>query len=255
MKRKGLRVEKRTIALTFDDGFLNNVQTAIPLLEKYHIPAMIFICGISLLDRSYIHPSDLIDLIRVSSTSDVEINGSRFVKSGSRLIHSESGLDAYSHLNTLSLREWNDFYAGLKAINNTLNTTSKIDKEVYELISGDTIRQLDSSSLIRIGSHSYEHINLANLTKSEIMDQLTFSKKTLEQYSGKPIEAIAFPYGNYNEEVVCRSQEVGYKYLIAGGDVSDEYRNSVFPRMGVLSAASYSFNILSLNWGFKKFGF
>lgn len=255
MKLKDLHVKKHTIALTFDDGFLNNVQTAIPLLEKYHIPATIFICGISLLDTNYIHPSDLIDLIRVSSKAEAEINGSRFVKSRNQLIHSENGLDAYNHLNTLSFEEWNNFLDSLRTLYNTLNTTSKIDKEVYELISAQTIRLLDSSPLIGIGSHSYQHINLTNLSHSEIMDQLTSSKKVLEQYSAKPIDAVAFPYGNYNEDVVSASQEAGYKYLIAGGDVLNKYRHSVFPRMGVLSGATYSFNILSLNWGFKKFGF
>jgi peptidoglycan/xylan/chitin deacetylase (PgdA/CDA1 family) len=255
MKLKDLHVRKHTIALTFDDGFLNNVQTAIPLLEKYHIPATFFICGISLLDKNYIHPSDLIDLIRVSSNAEVEINGSRFVKSGNQLIHNENGLDAYSHLNTLSFSEWNEFFASLKTVFNTLNTRSTIDKEVYELISAQTCRPLDSAPLIGIGSHSYHHINLTNLSHNEIIDQFTSSKKALELYSAKPIDAVAFPYGNYNEDVISASKEAGFKYLIAGGDVLNKYRDLVFPRMGVLSAATYSFNILSLNRGFKKFGF
>jgi peptidoglycan/xylan/chitin deacetylase (PgdA/CDA1 family) len=255
MKRKGLGVKRKTIALTFDDGFLNNLETAKPLLEKYQIPATIFICGISLIDKNYIHPSDLIDLIRVSSRDEVDINGSRFIKLGNRLIHNESGVDAYSYVNTLSLEEWSDFLASLNSVYNSLNIATKVDKEVHALISAEDVRLMDSNPLLGVGSHSYHHVNLAKLTPGEIVNQLTFSKKTLEQHSAKAIDALAFPYGNFNDDLVFLSQEAGYKYLIAGGDVLNKYKDSVFPRMGVLSSASYAFNILSLSWGFRKFGF
>src|SRR5690242_10183124 len=44
MKQQGITPERNTIALTFDDGFLNNITTALPLLMKYQMPATFFVC-------------------------------------------------------------------------------------------------------------------------------------------------------------------------------------------------------------------
>uniref|UniRef100_UPI00232FEA3E polysaccharide deacetylase family protein n=1 Tax=Acinetobacter baumannii TaxID=470 RepID=UPI00232FEA3E len=38
---------KKNIAITFDDGYLNNFTNAIPLLQKYNLPATIFVTGIN----------------------------------------------------------------------------------------------------------------------------------------------------------------------------------------------------------------
>jgi len=37
------RIPPKTVAITFDDGFLNNYQFAYPVLKKYKIPATIFV--------------------------------------------------------------------------------------------------------------------------------------------------------------------------------------------------------------------
>src|SRR5687768_498906 len=63
MKLKGIHPKKHTIALTFDDGYLNNISNALPLLKKYRIPATFFISTASLNEPEYIHPSDYLDLI------------------------------------------------------------------------------------------------------------------------------------------------------------------------------------------------
>jgi peptidoglycan/xylan/chitin deacetylase (PgdA/CDA1 family) len=34
----------RSICLTFDDGYFDNFSEALPILEKYQIPATIFVC-------------------------------------------------------------------------------------------------------------------------------------------------------------------------------------------------------------------
>ncbi len=41
--RSGRRLPSRAVALTFDDGFANNVTYAFPVLQQYHYPATIFV--------------------------------------------------------------------------------------------------------------------------------------------------------------------------------------------------------------------
>ncbi|MBN2453899.1 MAG: polysaccharide deacetylase family protein [Candidatus Omnitrophica bacterium] len=41
--RGGGKIPRKTVAVTFDDGFYNNYEYAFPVLKKYNIPATIFI--------------------------------------------------------------------------------------------------------------------------------------------------------------------------------------------------------------------
>lgn len=250
-KRKFVR---HTIALTFDDGFVNNITTALPLLEKYNIPATFFICSASLADNNYLHPSEWLDVIGLKHGS-VSINSQTFVRTGYSLVHTETGQTAYHYLNSLSYQQWNNVLTELKKRYDLSTLTSNVNREVLAVATADDVRRLGTSPVAAIGSHSHFHVNLTQLTLREVEHELQRSKSLLEQCVTKPVPSVAFPYGLYNEDTIMASRNVGYKYLIAAGDVPEKFNNDVFPRTGVLGARNYARNIVSINHAFKRFGF
>jgi len=242
-----------SIALTFDDGYLNNIQHAIPLLLKYEIPATFFVSSACLVDPSYIHPTDYIDIIRRSTTEDVAINGMVFQNKDRQLRH--AGYTAYGYLNSLNFNDLRKTIASLREQYPLEKVVTGIDTEVYKLVSATNATGLVSQKLFTVGSHSHDHVNLEKLTKEELDDQVKSSKQILERYLQVPIDIIAFPYGYFNKDVVEASKKQGYEYLLAGGSISDEWRQNVFPRIGILNMAGYAFNMLSISRGFRQFGF
>lgn len=251
MKIKGIVPKKHTIALTFDDGFLNNLNVAVPLLAKYNIPATFFICTAGITDSSYAHPTDRVDLIRVASKpEEIHFGGETFHRKGHRVVD-KKGRHAYDYINGLTFEKW------LTANNELASQLNESilgkNKELYQLMHESDVMALRNYNFIKAGSHGHHHISLSKLTPGEIRDQLLQSKKTLETYA--PVDSIAFPYGAYNESTIAIAKEIGYKYLIAGGDVNPPFERDVFPRIGVLDGAGFPYTMLMISNGFKRFGF
>ena len=61
------------------------------------------------------------------------------------------------------------------------------------------------------GSHTVTHRALGQLTWDEIKDELINSKATLESVVGRTVNAIAYPRGSYNKNVIMIADNVGYK--------------------------------------------
>ena len=64
---------------------------------------------------------------------------------------------------------------------------------------------------IDIESHTYSHNKLTSLTYEDQLKELQKSKKDLEAITGKKVTAIAYPYGEYNENTIKAANTTGYK--------------------------------------------
>lgn len=252
-KKKLQSQGKHSIAITFDDGYLNNIQHAMPLLLKYGLPATFFVSTKSLHEPEYIHPADYLDIIRASSSEVLEINGTLFYDSNKQPGSPDN--DPYSFINSLRFDEFKETLVKLKSKYPVKNMVKRIDPDVYRVVSSEMIEKFSSNDLFAVGSHSHDHVNLSVLSKEEVKHQVGLSKKILEMHAPGSINSIAFPYGYFNKNVIECSMQEGYIYLLAAGDVTNEFKNQVFPRVGILNMAGYAFNMLSINHGFQRFGF
>lgn len=255
MKTRGIVPGRRTIALTFDDGFLNNLTVALPLLRQYRMPATLFLCSAAVEDPSYVHPADLIDLIRTTGGNDkVQIGDEIFVRHHHRLMSVTTGSDATNYVRSQPLDRWHTLMNSLQQQIDFIKSVT-VDEELYKLIEATSLKELTEDDLVEVGSHCHHHVDLTWLREEEVDLELALAKKVLAEHTAKPVESIAFPYGSYNRMVVNRVRALGFRYLIAGGDVPPEFSSDVFPRIGVLDGGSFSHTILSIARGFRRFGF
>ena len=106
---------------------------------------------------------------------------------------------------------------GFKNIPNSVRLfyESKIDKKFSKSFSRLVMNKkelIEISKLdnIEIGSHSVTHPYLSTCTEKERLFEIAESKNILEKWTGRKINAIAYPIGDYNDNVIRQVINAGY---------------------------------------------
>ncbi len=79
-------------------------------------------------------------------------------------------------------------------------------------VSAKTLRELDPN-LFQLGAHGHTHRLLNQLPRSAVRAELAESKRRLEDWTGRPVDALALPGGAGSRDVLELAAEVGYRYV------------------------------------------
>lgn len=251
---------KPTLALTFDDGYLNNLTHALPLLEQYEIPATFFVSTICLEAPSAVLWPDVIDVLRVGL-------GSRGIQIGPldfqprpglpfRLYERGSGQSLYDYVKQLGVGERDKVLSELKQTYAFDELVEARNARYWQLMNREQVQQLAASPWAEIGSHAHRHYNLANIPAQDARYELTHSKALLEDLLQSPIHTLAFPDGNYNAEVKALAKEAGYDCLGAlkyrlPDDKADPH---ILSRENISGTTNYYSQIIHLHQQMPKVG-
>ncbi len=78
-------------------------------------------------------------------------------------------------------------------------------------VTWDEAVEMQNSGVMNLESHTMGHINLLKSSKEEADFQLKTSKEALEAHLNKPVEFLAYPEGDYNDEIENIAKNAGYK--------------------------------------------
>ncbi len=238
------------IAITFDDGYANNLTYALPILEKYQVPAAFFITGILDYGSDILWP-DLVDLCQLEFTGPLVINGLRFSKNRKGILVSDKGISLKQYCKDQDLKFIEEVVRLLEAQQAFKKNKSL---EVYwKQLSHEEIKKLSQSNLVTIGSHGYTHSSLGKILLEDACSEVSLSKKYLENLLQREINSIAFPDGSYSPELVecCIQQGFTYqlvsKHLYDGDEQNPYLRNrltinphiSWFNQLNSIATGSY----------------
>jgi peptidoglycan/xylan/chitin deacetylase (PgdA/CDA1 family) len=206
------------ICLTFDDGYANNLKYALPLLEKYRIPATFFITGVAETGQDILW-NDVLSLAYVHGPDKIQIFGIEYGKGKDGKYVNSSGQSLYTVLRN---KGWSDKE---KMIAQLDKWKEFADKDFWLQLKPDEIKKLSASEFTSVGCHGYYHNDLAKISIGEAKSEMTRSRSYLEKISGKTIKAIAFPYGSYNPDVIRAAKEAGFEQLLATNFLSQNDSN------------------------------
>lgn len=207
--------KKPLMALTFDDGYENNIDVAMPILKKHNAEATIYVTGLNNTAYPMIW-ADLLDLTEPHWTKgNLEIDGLEFMQLHGRFIAKSNG-QSLRDVIRYSRPDWTFKEALFKALSSSTEEFEMVaPRECWSLLSDNQISMLSSEPLITIGSHGYYHNNLASLSIQSMRDELNLSLEYLRNVTKKNVKHIAFPDGSYNDNVKQACLELGLCFQVA----------------------------------------
>jgi peptidoglycan/xylan/chitin deacetylase (PgdA/CDA1 family) len=88
----------------------------------------------------------------------------------------------------------------------------------YPYLTVSQLLEVAKEENISIGAHTISHPDLNELSKDAMMIEIARSKRILENFTGRKIQAFAYPSGNYNGAVIDAVKEAGYEVAFAVDD-------------------------------------
>ena len=206
----------RSVAVTFDDGYADNLYEAKPILEKHAIPATVFVC------TGYAGKEFWWDeLERLVMSSKAEVGALRLQAGKNQFVWSQPKVSPEADLNvrrklqqalynfllTLDVEEQDQAM-------NTIRVWSEIssDKTTARAMNRNEILQLADHGFIEIGAHTRHHPMLLGLPSERLQEEIVSSKIELEDILGRRISGFAYPYGKGNDDAKGIVREAGYAF-------------------------------------------
>jgi peptidoglycan/xylan/chitin deacetylase (PgdA/CDA1 family) len=211
----------RSIVITFDDGYADNLSQAVPVLEKYDIPATVFVCSGYLgqefwwdeLERLVLCPD--VDLSSIGALlSTIEIDGRQsYTRARSKKNAQTFDRTALHHALYQSLL-WldpGDREKVLGAIRQRPGDQST-GLAVRRALNQDELRQLAACRLIEIGAHTRNHPMLPCLPLQQQVDEIVSDKHELQLLLGTEILGFSYPNGQATTQLKNIVREAGFSY-------------------------------------------
>ena len=182
------------VAITFDDGYEDNLRVALPALEREDLPATVFVVSEDLGGEFWWDRMTRLWLTRRGAAPTPEF----------RRLH--------RHLRGLSVRARADV---LDAIASEPTLAGVAEPTPARSVTPDELARLAAHPLVEIGAHTKTHPCLTDLDAEAQMDEIAGSRAALEAVTGGPVEGVSYPFGGYDRHSITAAREAGFAYACA----------------------------------------
>jgi peptidoglycan/xylan/chitin deacetylase (PgdA/CDA1 family) len=223
---------RRALVVTFDDGYADNLYTAKPLLERFEVPATIFVTTGYIgrdrefwwdeLERLLLQPGILPETLRLNIGAGV-----CEWKLGDTVCYSEDDYQQHVSWNvakvapTIRHNLYNSLYQRLlplaeverrEVLDELLRWAGREPRarRSHQLVSSDEVVRLSEGGVIEIGAHTVNHPALSGLPAAVQRDEVVESKAHLTRILGRRVTSFAYPYGDYTTETAAIVQGAGF---------------------------------------------
>ena len=228
-------VPDRSVVVTFDDGYVDNLHVAKPLLVRHNVPATVFVPSGTIgsereywwdeLDRLLLQPGALPEKLRLSVDGDQYRwdlgEAARYGdEEGRRYRRWRAWKEAPTARHSLYRSLWELMHPmteaerqGVLAMLREWAGVEPTIRSEYRSLSPEELVALSQGGLVEIGAHTVTHPSLSSLPVASQRYEIRESKARLEETLGRPVRSFAYPYGqrsDYSAQTIDLVREAGY---------------------------------------------
>jgi peptidoglycan/xylan/chitin deacetylase (PgdA/CDA1 family) len=257
------RLPPRAVAVTFDDGYADNLLNGLPLLARHAVPATVYVTAGSLDARREFWWKQLEQLLLEPGPLPprLEVRVGAFTWSGE--------LDAvaeYSREEALRHRTWcvspgathfpTPRHAAFQTLLQELEPLPRSQREAildalfaqagvarsirpsHRMLTEPQLRELAAGDLVDIGAHTMTHPHLAGLPPHDQEVEIVGSKRLLQTLLDRPVTSFAYPFGtamDFDRRTVGAVRAAGFTSAAAVSDIAVSRSSDRFalPRVGI----------------------
>lgn len=203
--RGEIEIPEGAVAVTFDDGFLNNYTEAFPVLKEHGVPATIYVATgyIGTGRRMWSDRLEDAFLRTVERRMSIAVRGERF---DAGLATTDDRVAAF-----LAVKQRCKMVADelkneiVDAVCETLAVEPE-PCELYDFCDWDDVRDMAFSGLVDIGAHTVDHVSLAKCTSANAAAQIRWSLAAVSDALADECDLFAYPEGqahDFNELTIA----------------------------------------------------
>lgn len=219
------KLPEKALLLTFDDGYADNYNVAMPILEEYGVQGSFFIPGKTftthqLLDVNKIHyvlaSANIYNLVEDLKKEMDYYRGQEF-----QYAPTEELFAKYAVASRFDIKETVFVKQMLQTVlpeklRNIISsklfakyvgvTEEQLAYELY--MSEEQIRTMKRHGMF-IGIHGYDHYWLGNLPVEQMENDISLALDALDEFVDRKQWVMNYPYGNYNKDVLAYISKQG----------------------------------------------
>ena len=193
---------RRFACFTFDDGYRDNRDFALPVMRDYGAPFTVYATSDFAQGTGRLWWVALERMIAKADAIDAEIAGITVHLDANTPAEKQSAFDRL-----------HEILRGLPSDQAVRDETSKlcarhgIDDAVISkelCLSWDELKAFADDPLVTIGAHTISHCNLAKQSEAMAIEEMTVGRARIEDNLQRPVHHFAYPYGDRN---ACGARE------------------------------------------------
>ncbi len=225
---KGESSPPGTVVITFDDGWLDNYQSAFPILRELKLPATIFLATDYIGTHEYFWTDRLPqalsilvsnrqyrDQIANRLTDKLPTQGGirpaieRILASGD--VSHENTDNLIEELKARPAAERKQVVSDLRLLSKEFSTV----KSERLFMNWEEIGEMAKNG-ISFGSHTHRHHPLPELNEAQLKDELLESYQAIKTHGLNPSSAFCYPGGYYNDTTqrALRAQDIHFALTV-----------------------------------------
>ena len=212
---RGERLPPRSLAITFDDGYRDNLQWAAPILARFNMPATFYVVTGGIDTGQPLWWDEAIAVIARARAPQIDADALGLPGLHGRL--SLSALRRTGSLQAVLTTLWQlpppAIAAALRQLRAQLKPADDPRLAADRMTSAEVARL--ASLGFTIGGHTAHHADPATCDALQMLDELRQSRRQLESITQRAVSSFAYPDGRMSNRMPSLVREAGFEHAVS----------------------------------------